>query len=369
MSAGASTNPAEGSAPASAQVLTQSELEDRVAHAFIDSLDEADSEQPKRREAPQDTDDEAPDDESTEADGAEAGEPDADDEGDEPEPDAEDEDSASDDEEAEKPAKKQPGDDVTVKLDDGAQVTLRELKQGFLRQSDYTRKTQEIAATRKTLESERQTLTQAAQQQQQAFEVAAALIQEQMPPAPDVGLIQTNPQLYLQQQALREQALQKLQNLAHARQVTEQNLKVESEAKQREQAEELKRIKAEEHALLVQKLPKLREPKALEAFVRDAVEIGGRKWGITPEQIGNIFSHQEALILHAAINWEKSQSAKMKAVAEAKKAPPLRPAPRQQPGQRAKVKKAEALAVLKNPGSTEDARMRAAMASLPDDLF
>jgi len=59
----------------------------------------------------------------------------------------------------------------------------------------------------------------------------------------------------------------------------------------------------------------------------------------------------------------------MKAVAEAKKSPPLRPAPRQAPGQRVKAKKVEALQVLKNPGSTEDARMAAAMASLDDRLF
>lgn len=369
MSAGASTTP-QGSAPAApAPAPTQSELEDRVANAFIDSLDQSESEQPKKREPAQEPDDEAPDDESTEADDGETGEPEADGEADEAEPEAE-EDSESDDEEAEdKPAKRQPGDDVTVKLDDGSQVTLRELKRGFLRQSDYTRKTQEVAETRRAIESERATLSQTAQQQQAAFEVAATLIQEQMPPVPDTALIQTNPQLYLQQQALRQQSLEKLQSIAQARQANEQALAAQTEAKRREEVEELRRIKAEEHALLVQKLPKLRDKAALEAFVKDAVEIGGKAWGITPEQIGNIFSHQEAMILHAALNWMKYQSSKMKAVAEAKKAPPLRPAPRQAPGQRTKAKKAEAMAVLKNPGATEDARMAAAMASLDDRLF
>jgi hypothetical protein len=368
MSSGVGTTP-EGSAPtAPAPAMSQSELEDRVAHAFIDSLDES-GEQPKKPAAKPAPSDVAPDEESTDEDAQDEAEPDAEDEAEEAEPDAEEE-SESDDEEAdEKPAKKQPGDDVTVKLDDGTQVTLRELKRGFLREADYTRKTQEVAATRKSLESERATLSQTAQQQQQAFEVAAALIQEQMPPVPDTALIQTNPQLYLQQQALRQQSLEKLQSIAQARQVNEQALAAQAEQRKREEQAELKRIKDEEHSLLVQKLPKLRDPKALEAFVKDAVEIGGRTWGITPEQIGNIFSHQEALILHAAINWQKYQSQKMKAVAQAKGAPPLRPAPRQAPGQRVKAKKAEALQVLKSPGATEDARMAAAMASLSDDLF
>ncbi|MFL6711122.1 MAG: hypothetical protein ACJ8HI_23220 [Massilia sp.] len=367
MSDGASTTP-QGSAPAPAPVLTQSDLEDRVANAFIDSLDEADSEQPKKQEPNQEEPDDAPDDESTEPDEADTGEPDAEPEADEEEGEAE-EDSESDEQEADPKAKKQPGDDVTVKMDDGSQVTLRELKRGFLRQSDYTRKTQELAETRRAVESERSTLTQTAQQQQQAFEVAATLIQEQMPPVPNVALIQENPQLYLQQQALREQAMQKLHRLAQAKQVAEQTQAEEAKRQEREKAQELKRLKAEEQELLMQKLPKLRDQKALEAFVQDALTYGGKAWGITPEQVGNIYSHTEAMILHAAVNWLKYQSTKMKAVAEAKKSPPLRPAPRQAPGQRTKAKKAEALSVLKNPGATEDARMAAAMASLDDRLF
>lgn len=367
MSAGVSTTP-QGSAPtAPAPTLTQSEVEDRVANAFLDSMDEA-VEQPKEQEADQTEVDGEGDEESTPDDSEAAGDEEAEPEAEEAEGEGE-EDSESEEEVDPKASKKQPGDDVTVKLDDGSQVTLAELKRGFLRQSDYTRKTQELAATRKQVESERATLSTAAQQQSQAFEVAAAIIQEQMPPPPDTALIQTNPQLYLQQQALREQSLQKLQQIAAARQENDRALQLQAEAQRKEQAEELKRLKAEEHEKLVEKLPKLRDQKNLEAFVKDAIELGGRAWGIKPEQIGNIYSHQEAMILHAAVNWLKYQSQKMKAVAEAKKSPPLRPAPRAAPGQRTKAKKQEALAVLKSPGSTEDARMRAAMASLPDDLF
>ena len=377
MSAGVDSTP-QGTVPnAPAQVLTQSDLEDRVANAFIDSLDEADSEQPKKREPKQPEPAEAEeqeDEESTpddsEAVGDDEAEPDAD-EADE-EGDVE-EDSESEEEEPEPKAKKQPGDDVTVKLEDGTQVTLAELKRGFLRQADYTRKTQEVAATRKSLESERATLSQAAQQQQQAFEVAATIIQEQMPPVPDTALIQTNPQLYLQQRALREQCEQRLQHLAQARQENERVIQEEQKAilarQEAQRKEELGRLKAEEHAKLLEKLPRLKDQKNLEAFVKDALEYGGKAWGITPEQVGNIYSHQEAMILYAATNWLKYQSTKMKAVAEAKKSPPLRPAPRQAPGQRVKAKKVEALQVLKNPGSTEDARMAAAMASLDDRLF
>lgn len=43
-------------------------------------------------------------------------------------------------------------DDTTLVLDDGTQVTGRDLKDGYLRQSDYTKKTQELAEERKKVE-------------------------------------------------------------------------------------------------------------------------------------------------------------------------------------------------------------------------
>jgi hypothetical protein len=103
--------------------------------------------------------------------------------------------------------------------------------------------------------------------------------------------------------------------------------------------------------------------------LNEAAEIGGKVYGITPDQIGNIISHVEVRILHDAIQYRKIMSSKMEAVSKAKQAPPLRPANRQAPGQKAKAKQEQALSVLRNTGSTEDARMAAAMKVLPDELF
>ena len=47
--------------------------------------------------------------------------------------------------------------DPIVKFDDGTEVPMSEVKRGFLRQQDYTRKTQEVAAERRTVETERAT--------------------------------------------------------------------------------------------------------------------------------------------------------------------------------------------------------------------
>jgi hypothetical protein len=371
MTAGVGSTPqgtAPTQAPPPAPNLTQSEVEDRVAAAFMDSLDESNQEQGNQSEKAEPEAPEA-DDASTEADA----EPDADEaeaeadeaEAEEPEPD--------DEEEAPAKPKKQPGDDVTVKLDDGTQVTLRELKRGFLRQSDYTRKTQEASELRKTAEAERAALSTVAEQQKQAFEVAAALIRDQIPDAPDQSLIQTNPQLYMQLQAQRETAQRKLHDLAVAYHQSQEGVKAQTEAQKKAEEErqrkELAELKKTEYQALVKVMPKLGTEEGRKAFLTEAAEIGGKVYGITPEQIGNIISHVEVRILHDAIQWRKLQSQKMEAVSKAKQAPPLRPANRVAPGQRAKAKTAEALSVLRNTGSTEDARMAAAMKVLPDDLF
>lgn len=64
-------------------------------------------------------------------------------------------------------------DDEEFELDEGlklrvpkdAALKLKELKEGTLRQADYTRKTQEVAEQRKALEAERQAVTQASQEE------------------------------------------------------------------------------------------------------------------------------------------------------------------------------------------------------------
>jgi hypothetical protein len=369
MTAGIGSTPqgtAPTSAPPPAPNLTQAEVEDRVAAAFMDSLDESTQDAPAPSEKAETEAPEA-DEASTDADA------DADADEAEAEPDEGDAEEQPDEEEAEAKPKKQPGDDVTVKLDDGTQVTLRELKRGFLRQSDYTRKTQEASELRKAAEAERAALSTVAEQQKQAFEVAAALIRDQIPDAPDPALIHTNPQLYLQLKEQREGAQRKLHDLAVAYQQSQEGVKAQTEAQKKaeeaRQRKELDDLKRTEYQALVKAMPKLGTEEGRKAFLTEASEIGGKVYGITPEQIGNIISHVEVRILHDAIQWRKLQSQKMEAVSKAKQAPPLRPANRQASGQRTKAKTAEALSVLRNTGSTEDARMAAAMKVLPDDLF
>ena len=79
---------------------------------------------------------------------------------------SEDEDAETDEEEQDDEDEQEPETDrYTVKVDgDELEVTLDELKAGYSRQRDYTRKTQELSQQRKTLEQEQQQARQAQQQ-------------------------------------------------------------------------------------------------------------------------------------------------------------------------------------------------------------
>jgi hypothetical protein len=55
-------------------------------------------------------------------------------------------------------------DDPTVALADGTEIKLSEMAKGYLRQSDYTKKTQALAEERKTLDSARKDVTDKARQ-------------------------------------------------------------------------------------------------------------------------------------------------------------------------------------------------------------
>src|SRR5215207_8159923 len=101
------------------------------------------------------------------------------------------------DEEAQQEATEEPKDKplpktAQVELPDGAKVTLEELTQGYLKQQDYTRKTQAVAEEKRSVQAERQTVARATQELLQYYEMAKALVRETLPQPPDPQLIDTD---------------------------------------------------------------------------------------------------------------------------------------------------------------------------------
>src|SRR5690606_15852468 len=102
----------------------------------------------------------------------------------------------------------QDGEEQTFTLSIGGKeetVTLSELRDGYLRQADYTRKTQAVVEQRKALEAQAE---QVGKRYEEAATIMEAVSQKLLgtPPAkPDISLVRTDPVAYEEQKAAYEQ--------------------------------------------------------------------------------------------------------------------------------------------------------------------
>lgn len=151
---------------------------------------------------------------------------------------------------------------VTIKIDGkDVEVKLSELKNGYQRQADYTRKTMEVSEQRKAAEAEASKAQQERQQyaanlQRMQAQLEAALIEQQKTDWEQ--LIQTDPQEYLRQKHLFEQRQAAWQqNIAEQQQLSQ---RVQAEEQQRH-AEHLN----QQREILLAKLPEWSDPKKAQA--------------------------------------------------------------------------------------------------------
>jgi hypothetical protein len=323
-------NTPTGTAPEAPQTQPQTEADplSDLAQAFEESLSlPAEGEEPKK----------------TEAKPAEAETPAA-----EEAPESTDE-AESESEEAEGEPEEEPQKAGTkIKLSDGSEHTLEEIEKGFLRQQDYTRKTQEISSNRKLLEEAAQRFVNQDKQVKEFAEFAKKVVESYAPRPPDPSKINTDPIGYLQEKEAFEKASQTWRQLAEANQSISQRLEASEGSKTQEQL-------AEETRALVEKLPALATPEGWRAFKTEATDIGGKAYGFAPEEIEGIKDHRYVLALKDAIEYRKLQGKKMEAVRAAKNAPSpvsaaARPAPNRSTQQTQKVLMERA----RKTGSVED---------------
>lgn len=307
----------------------------------ITEIEDSDEEQPDDRAEGQDENEGEPEDEAEEAETEE-----------EPEAEAA--------EEKAKPAE-QP---ARIRLKDGSEVTLDEVDAGFLRQSDYTRKTQEVARERAAIEGDRAHLTQYAHHAKATLDLAIDALGKVLPRKPDPAMIQTDALGYMQAQAVYEAGVEQLDQLVAARRQAEGQEQEQRKGLTRQQQADLGKAIEREGQLLVQKAPELRSEAARSQMLREASDLGAKHYDLKADEVGAIQDHRFILILKDAIAYRKLQDAKPAAIAKVKAAPPIRPAVRQAPGTRAAQRDNKAWARLQREGTPE-----AAADALPDSLF
>ena len=210
------------------------------------------------------------------------------------ESDTEDEDQASEDDEeagAENEADEDgKGDDepksVRVRLSDGseADVTIDELKSGYLRNADYTRKTQSLAEERKSLQSEADTAKRERQALQQTMTTLAGYAEQMVMGGytkEDLArLRQQDPQQYLLVREEIDGRTRQLQTLRHQQALLQERGKQEAEERYSQDL-----TKARER--VVELIPEWRDPSV----------ASREKQGVTDVLRGEGYNEEELKLL------------------------------------------------------------------------
>lgn len=233
----------------------------------------------------------------------------------------------------------EPGDDVSVTVN-GEKLTLNELKRGYLREGDYTRKTQVVSQREKDLEALATRVTH-------SVNAIAEHLTKTLPAAPDPQLAVTNPNEYIRRKALHEHAMGQIAEVLKVAQAPR-------DATDKLTQQQHKALIEAETAKLQSAFPQTMTQEGHKKFF-DAAASAARKLGYSEEEIGAATDHRLFALAHYARIGLQAEAAKAKAKQKVVNAPPVAPA-RRQPGQQVNGQKnREAMKKLRQSGSIDDA--------------
>ena len=183
-------------------------------------------------------------------------------------------------------------DGVEVTLDSGDKVTLKELKDGYFRAKDYTHKTTEVANERKALEATKTELVERTKVIDTVAQNLQDYLQSLIPPPPALDLARTNPGEYQYQLALRQNAINELQQLGQMKGAVDDSQRAMSEADMRD-------YQAREAAALVKAMPALADP-AKRASFDGLIKATAKEFGFTDEEVSQTHDNRILRLVHYA---------------------------------------------------------------------
>ena len=198
---------------------------------------------------------------------------------------------------------------------DELDVPLDELLKGYSRTADYTRKTQEIAETRKMVEADRAKIEEAARLRDtyaQRLSVIEQMLNQD--PGEDLATLkETDPIGYavkVAEQSEREKQL----NAVRAEQ---QRL---AQQQQAEQGERLKAHLATEAQKLAEAIPEISDPVKGQA-IRTDIRNYAQKLGFSEQELAQVYDSRAVTALYKAMQYDKLVSNKGEASKKVNQAP------------------------------------------------
>lgn len=204
-----------------------------------------------------------------------------------------------------------------VKVDnEEIEVTLEELQQGYSRTKDYTKKTQALAETRKTVEAERARIDEAKQLRDTYAQRLQVIEQMLNQPADNENLAElreSDPIGYAIRVAERAEKDKQLQ----AVQVERQRIATQQQSEQQEQ---LKGHLALEAQKLKEWIPEFRD-EAKADLARKDIKAYAKSIGFSDQELANVYDARAVQTLYKAMQYEKLMKGKSVATKKVNDAP------------------------------------------------
>ena len=189
-------------------------------------------------------------------------------------------------------------------------IPLDELIKGYSRQSDYTRKTQELSEQRKSIEANQNKWNAEVQQiqaeRQQYVSALQNVIENSMGSLDQFATVDwatlknDNPLEYITKRDEYREAQDKVRQAQFQQQQAQQAYQQESQQNHR-------RVLQEEHGKLVAALPEWGEQETRQKLSGD-IKAYALSQGYTEEEIGSLIDHRSLMTIYKAMKYDKASS-------------------------------------------------------------
>jgi len=237
----------------------------------------------------------------------------------------------------------------TIKVDgEETEVTLEELQNGYSRQRDYTRKTQELAQQRKAVEAKYQEISQKDAIYSQLLPRMESTLKGELENEPDWNaLYEADPIAYVREKDIWNEKKQKLQ----AVQAESQRLQQESAMAQQQQLQQFLQYGQQQ---LLEQIPEWQDNEVASKEKMAIRDYGVNVLGYTPQEMDSVYDYRVLLGLRNAWLQHKTQQAtKVKPTEKKAAARTARPGTSNVPKSTTPVKKARQK--LAKTGKVQDA--------------
>ena len=251
------------------------------------------------------------------------------------------------------------GDDLYAITINGEEheVSMDELLKGYSRQSDYTKKTQELSEHRKAFDGAKQQMAQEYHQiqaeRQQYIDSLQQIVDSSAP-----GLEQYASINWEQLKAEDPIAfITKKEEFREAQDNIAQYQVQQDEAYQKQYQEyqqQAHQVLQQEHGKMAQVLPEWKEPEKQKKIAKDIKEYA-LSVGYTPEEVGSLVDHRSLLVLIKAQKYDSLQNADVKSKKLKNKPRVIRSGKGKSKGEDNKVKHAAKMKRLQKSGHVDDA--------------